>query len=151
MILTSQRRVSAQLLKCGENRVWFDPARISEIKEAITKSDIRKLINDLAVQKRPEVGQSRFRLRKRNTQKRKGRQQGPGSRKGTRHARIDRKDLWMAKTRSQREFAKELHDKQLIPNAVYHDVYKKVKGGFFRSIRHIKLYLDERNLFNKKK
>lgn len=151
MILTSQRRVSAQLLKCGENRVWLDPARIPKISEAITKADIRKLINDLAIQKKPEQGQSRFRARKRLTQKRKGRQQGPGTRKGTRHARIDRKDLWMLKTRSQREFAKELRDKQLIPNAVYHDVYKKVKGGFFRSIRHIKLYLDERSLFNKKK
>lgn len=151
MILTSQRRIASQLLKCGENRVWLDPARIPEISEAITKADIRKLINDLAIQKKPEQGQSKFRARKRLTQKRKGRQQGPGTRKGTRHARIDRKDLWMLKTRSQREFAKELRDKQLIPNAVYHDVYKKVKGGFFRSIRHIKLYLDERSLFNKKK
>lgn len=151
MMLTSQRRIASQLLKCGENRVWLDPARIKEISDAITKADIRKLINDRAIQKKPEAGQSRFRIRKRLGQKRKGRQQGPGSRKGTRHARIDRKDLWMLKTRSQREFAKELRNKQLIRNEVYHDVYKKVKGGFFRSIRHIKLYLDERNLFNKKK
>lgn len=151
MRLTSQRRTSAQLLKCGENKVWFDPARLSEVKEAITKADIRKLINDLAIQKKPERGQSRFWARKRIVQRRKGRQQGSGSAKGTSNARLNLKKLWMAKTRSQREFAKNLRDKQLVTTEVYHDVYRKIKGGFFRSIRHIKLYLGERNLFNKKK
>ncbi len=149
MRLTSQRRVAAQLLKCGENRVWFDPARLSEVKEAITKADVRKLINDLAIQKRAEGGQSRFRARKNILQKRKGRQHGPGSHKGTPNARANLKDMWMARTRAQREFAKMLRDKKLIENAVYHDVYMKIKGGFFRSIRHIKLYLGERNLFRK--
>ncbi len=151
MILTSQRRTSAQLLKCGENKVWLDPARIPEIKEAITKADIRKLINDLAIQKRPDNGQSRFRARKRKMQKRKGRQQGAGSKKGTPNARLDLKSAWMAKARSQRVFVKGLRDKSLIEPNVYHDVYNKIKGGFFRSIRHIKLYLEERSLFNKKK
>lgn len=151
MILTSQRRTAAQLLKCGENRVWFDPARIPEIKEAITKADIRKLISDLAIQKRPESGQSKFRARKNKLQKKKGRQHGAGSKKGTPNARLNLKTVWMTKVRSQREFAKELRDKSLINSNVYHDVYNKIKGGFFRSIRHIKLYLEERNLFNKKK
>lgn len=151
MILTSQRRTAAQLLKCGENRVWFDPARLPEVKEAITKADIRKLINDLAIQKRPENGHSRFHARQRMKQKRKGRQHGSGSKKGTPNARLNLKEAWMAKTRSQREFAKNLRDKELVANEVYHDLYRKIKGGFFRSIRHIKLYLEERNLFNKKK
>jgi len=150
MRLTSQRRVSARLLKCGENKVWFDPARLSEIKEAITKANIRKLINDRAIQKKDDRGQSKFRARKTRIQKRKGRRYGEGSHKGTLNARAGLKKMWMAKTRSQRKFAKNLRDKSLIEIAVYHDLYKKIKGGFFRSIRHIKLYLEERNLFKKK-
>lgn len=150
MMLTSQRRVAAQLLKCGENKIWFDQARLSEISEAITKADVRKLIKDLAIQKRPERGQSKFRVRERKLQKKKGRQSGQGSQKGSRNARIGLKSLWVAKMRSQRAFARYLKEKDLVDNKVYRDVYRKVKGGFFRSIRHIKLYLTERNLFRKK-
>ncbi len=49
MRLKSQRRLAAQLLKIGENKVWFDEDRLEEVKEAITKVDIKKLIKDLVL------------------------------------------------------------------------------------------------------
>ena len=30
--VASQKRIAAAILKCGVNRVWFDPARISDIE-----------------------------------------------------------------------------------------------------------------------
>lgn len=143
MNIGSQRRLAARLLKCGEHRVWFDPARLSEVKEAITKNDIRRLINDLAVQKRPEQGISRGRARHHEGQKKKGRRQGAATREGTKFARLPAKRRWINKIRSQRDFIKELKGKKIIDTTVFHSLYTKAKGGFFRSKRHIKLYLEE--------
>lgn len=143
MKLTTQRRLAAAAMKCGEGRVWFDNNRLPEIKQAITKTDIRHLIHDRAIQKRPEVGVSHGRFRKNLIQKRKGRQRGLGSRKGKKTARLPQKVAWMQKIRVQREFLKMLRDKKKIMPTLYHMLYKKAKGGFFRSVRHIKLYLEE--------
>ena len=71
MNLSNKKRIAATLLKSGETRVWFDPDRLQEIKEAITKADIRKLINDLAIQAKPKTGVSRFRARKLQSRKEK--------------------------------------------------------------------------------
>ena len=114
MRLTSQKRISAQLLKCGENRVWFDAKRLTEVKEAITKSDIRSLIKELVIQKKPERGNAGFRMRKHIVQKRKGRRQGPGSRRGKKTARLSKKRKWINKIRPQRVLIKTLKEKNWI-------------------------------------
>ena len=46
MNLTAQKRIAAEILKCGENRVYFDPYLMDEIKMAITREDIRNLIKE---------------------------------------------------------------------------------------------------------
>jgi len=53
----------------------------------------------------------------------------------------------MNQIRKQRKFVKELRDKKLINTKVYRQIYNKIKGGFFRSKNHIKLYLTENRLF----
>lgn len=150
MRLTSQRRTAAQILKCGQGRIWFDNARIEEIKQAITKADIRHLINDFAIQKKPKVSISRYRFRKALVQKKKGRRAGPGKRKGKRAARLPQKTHWMSMIRLQRKFLKTLRDKEIVTPGTYHMLYKKAKGGFFRSKRHLKLYMEEQKLAHEK-
>ncbi|MDP2908721.1 MAG: 50S ribosomal protein L19e [Nanoarchaeota archaeon] len=147
MQLKSQRRLAAQLLKVGKSRVWFDNDRLEEVKEAITKKDISGLINDLAIQARPKTGISGFRRRKKALQKRKGRQQGPGSRKGTFNARKPSKSDWMARIRLQRKLLKTLREKKIINPKFYRVLYRRSKGGFFRSRRHVLLYLAEQGVF----
>jgi len=147
--LASKKRLAAQILKAGENRIWFDKSRLDEIKEAITRADIKGLIKDKAIQAKPEQGQSGHRRRKKIIQKRKGRLRGPGSRKGKRTARLPRKKEWMIKIRKQRETLKTLKDKKLIGPKEYRLAYKKAKGGFFRSKRHILLFLEEQGLLKK--
>ena len=133
MNLANQKRISAELMKVGETKVWFNPDRLTEIKEAITKNDLRNLIKNGAIQSRPELGTSRVRARKRLTQRRKG-----------------RKETWMLAVRGQRNFIKELKDKSLVEGKTYRNLYSKVKGGYFRNRRHIKLYLEENKLFIEK-
>ncbi len=150
MKLTTQKRLAMQVLNVGRNKVLFDKDRLDEIKEAITKADIRSLISNNAIRAKPKIGTSRVRARKRITQRRKGRQKGEGKRKGKRTARLSRKEAWMISIRNQRELLKKLKEKELISPQIYRSLYKKSKGGFFRSRRHIKLYLQEHNLVTKK-
>jgi|SRR3989338_1084871 len=151
MKLNVQKRIAASLLKAGQNRVVFDNTRLNDIKEAITKADIRRLINDGAIKAKQKKGISSFRTNKLRLQKRKGKRKGIGSRKGTKTARTPRKRAWITKVRVQRRFIKLLKIKKLVIPETYTKVYKMIKGNQFRSKRHLKLYLDENNLFVKKK
>jgi len=56
----------------------------------------------------------------------------------------------MLAVRGQRNFIKELKDKSLVEGKTYRNLYSKVKGGYFRNRRHIKLYLEENKLFIEK-
>ena len=53
--------MAADILKCGENRVYFDPYLIEDIKMAITREDIRNLIKEGIIQKRYKQGISNSR------------------------------------------------------------------------------------------
>jgi len=149
MELKLQKRLAGQILKCSVKRVKLDEERKEEIKEAITKADIKILINDKAIQKKPVKGVSRVRARKIKKQKSKGRRRGPGSRKGSRTARLSRKSAWIIKIRALRKLLTELKtEKKITPN-IYQQLYMKSKGGLFRSRRHILLYIKEHNLGKK--
>jgi len=151
MKLKIQKKLSGDVLKCSEKRVRFDTERLEEIKESITKVDIRSLIKDSAIYCIPEKGVSRFRARKIQKQKSKGKRKGPGSKKGKKTARAPKKEAWMNKIRSQRKLLKRLKESEVINNQVYRQLYKKSQGGFFRNQRHIKLYIGEHNLTETKK
>ena len=151
MKLDVQKRIAASMLKCSPKRVVLDTSRLSDIKEAITKVDINSLIKEGVITVKPIKGISRVNARKRAIQRSKGRQKGFGKRKGKKGARLPKKLVWMNKIRTQRGFIKELKDKDLITTKNYRALYQKVKGGYFRSKRHVKLYLDEKKLVQKKK
>ena len=148
-MLDVQRRLAAQILKCGENRIRFDPDSLEDIKEAITKTDIRSLISNGLISRRRMHNTSRFWARKRKKQKSYSKQKGFGSRKGKKTARLNPKRTWMNKIRLQRDFIKSLRGKNMITSVAYHELYMKSKGGFFRSLRHLKLYTTEKGLIKK--
>lgn len=146
-MLEVQRRLAASILKCGKNRIRFDPDRNDDIKEAITKTDIRSLINNGVISRKRVLNTSRFWARKRKEQKIHGKQKGFGSRKGKKTARLNPKKSWMNHIRLQRNFIKSLRNRSIINSAAYHELYLKSKGGFFRSLRHLKMYTNERGFF----
>lgn len=149
MKLDNQKRLAAKILKCSKNRIVFDTENLEDIKESITKADIKSLISGKAIKKKQIKGSSKSRIRKNKIQKRKGRRKGYGSRKGKVTARLSSKEKWMNAIRLQRRFLKELRDKEIINKKDYRDLYMKSKGGFFRSKNHIKLFIEEHNLAKK--
>lgn len=149
MNLRSKKRIAGSVLKCSIKRVKFDVERLSEIKEAITTSDIKSLINDGAINSVHKKGVSRARANVILAQKKKGRQKGHGSRKGKFNARKEGKRTWINKVRLQRDLIRILKEKEMITNATFSDLYQKIKGGYFRSRRHIKIFLEEHDLIRK--
>jgi large subunit ribosomal protein L19e len=149
MDLRLQKRLAGQVLKTSAKNVKINPANAADVKEAITKTDIRGLISSGMIVAKPKRSPSRGRARYARAQRSKGRRRGQGSRKGKFGARLERKTRWMRLIRLQRRFLKELKEKEIVSNKVFYELYAKAKGGFFRSKRHIKLYIEEHNLANK--
>jgi Ribosomal protein L19E len=54
MNLTTQKRLAADLLKVGVNRVWIDPNNLEEVSRAITREGVNKLIQDGYIKARPK-------------------------------------------------------------------------------------------------
>ena len=67
------------MLKCGNNRVWMDPDRTEEIAKAVTRKDVRILIQGGAIDSKQIKGISRGRKKIIKQQKHKGRRRGHGS------------------------------------------------------------------------
>ena len=147
MELKIQKRLASQIMKCSQYKIVFDSSKLKDIKEAITKADIKTLIANQVIWVKPLKRVSRSGARKIAEQKRKGRRKGKGKKKGKASARLPKKEVWKIKMRNQRALLKELRDKELITKKNYQMLYKKSKGGFFRSRRHIKVYIEEHGLF----
>ncbi|MBI2147008.1 50S ribosomal protein L19e [Candidatus Woesearchaeota archaeon] len=150
MKFTVQRRLAADVMGCSPSKVWFDASKLDQIKEAITKADLRSLVNSGIVREKPTVGSSRGRIRKATAQRTKGRRSGHGSRKGVKTARESRKQTWIYRIRLQRSYLQELKEAGLLAPKSFRELYLKCKGGFFRSKRHVTLYLEENSLLQKK-
>jgi large subunit ribosomal protein L19e len=151
MELKLQKRLAGKVLKRSPKRVKLDTTQLAEIKESITKGDIRSLIKGKAIIGKQKKGISRLRAKERQKQRKKGRQRGAGSKKGTKNARDAKKGQWIKRVRLQRTFLKEIRDKALVTKEIYRTLYMKSKGGFFRSLRHMKMYMNEHKLFAEKK
>ena len=148
-MLKSQKRIAAQLLDCSPQKVIFSEDKLADIKEAITKQDIKALIGEGVIARSRTNFQSRSRTRMRAAQRQKGRQRGWGSRKGRANARLSHKAKWMGRIRLQRSLLKELRAAQALPKDAYRELYMKAKGGFFRSRRHLELYMSEHGMKKK--
>lgn len=135
--LSNQRRLAAQLLKCGEGRVWIDPASQEELADAVTRGDIRGAIKARVIRRLPVRGTSRGRARKHAAEVKRGRHSGPGSRRGSPSSRLPRKDRWMRRIRAQRALLRELRESKKISPSVYRAFYRRAKGGMFRSREHL--------------
>lgn len=133
----NQRRLAADILKCGENRVWMNPDHIEDIEGAITREDVSRLIRKGYIAAKTAGGISRGRARKISAQRAKGRRRGSGSIKGSTYARLPRKERWMRTIRAVRNQLKTLRDEKKIDDKTYRRFYLQAKGGVFRSRAHL--------------
>ena len=144
-----QKKLASKIMNCSHDRVVLSSEHAEELKGAITKFDVRKLINKGVIQIKPARGVSRFRAKKIHEQKLRGRRRGHGSRKGGKKVRTNPKRAWINKVRLQRKFLSRLKQKNLINKQDYREIYYKIGGGFFRSLNHLKLTIEERGLIKK--
>ena len=140
--LSAQRRLAADVLDAGKNRIWFDPDRQSDLAEAITREDIRDLAEEGAIRVDEPEGNSRGRAKERQKKRAYGHQSGPGSRKGEAGARHNTKDDWRSRIRAQRRRLRELRDDGEISRSRYRDLYDKASGGEFDSVADLERYID---------
>ena len=139
--LKNQRRMAAEILKCGENRVWIDPEKIEEVEDCITRADVRTAIASGLIKAKAKNGTSKGRIRYVQGQKASGKRKGPGSRKGTANARVRDKERWISTIRPIRDELKTLRADGKITPSVYRLYYRKAKGGMFKSRRHLKQHM----------
>ncbi len=149
MKLDLQKRLAAKIAKVGKKRIKVNPAAAEDIKVAITKADVGALISEGKIEIVHEKGVSRHRARKLQIQRKKGRRKGQGRRKGAQKARTPKKLLWMNKIRLQRKTIKEFKEQDKIDSKNYRRLYLLAKGGFFRSKKHLLLYVEKNNMLRK--
>jgi large subunit ribosomal protein L19e len=142
MNLTGQKKIAARLLKVGVKRVQFDPERLEEISEALTRDDIRYLISSGAIKARRVKGVSRGRVRDRRERKAEGRSRGHGSRSGTAKARSKGKRRWVDRIRAIRDELRKMRDEGTINKTLYRRLYRQANGNVFQSRRHLREHVE---------
>ncbi len=130
MKLDKKKQLAAKVLRVGKGKIIFDENRLDEIKEAITKQDIRDLEKAGAIRIRETKG--RRKVRKRKTKK------GAGKIKMNVKKR---KEVYVRITRKLRGYIQALKKSQKIDNKDYRELRKKIKARDFKSKAQLKEYL----------
>jgi large subunit ribosomal protein L19e len=142
--LSAQKRLAADELDVGKSRIWFDPDRQDDLAEAITREDVRDLVEEGAIQVDDKSGNSRGRARERQAKRSYGHQKGPGTRKGKAGARQNEKEDWESRIRAQRKRLRELRDAGELSRSEYRRLYDMAGGGEFDSVADLERTMDER-------
>jgi len=134
MAISTVRRLAADILGCGERKIRVSSDGLKEAEGAMTRSDVRSLIEKGFIIRLPNKGRAST---KRTVRR------GPGHRRGP---LFDVKDLWMRKVRSQRAFLKMLVGSEVLKKDSKRSIYGKIKSGIFKNKRALLLYLKENSL-----
>ncbi len=135
--IRKKRELVARILGVGSNRVRFEPDKLDEVSDSITRDNMRALIKNGAIWTVKPKGTSRARAEAKLALHRK-RGTGPGSKKGKKTARTGMKEIYVTRVRSMRYYLKVLKDRNDINRQTYWSLYKRVNGGQVRSLAHLR-------------
>ncbi len=142
MTAQTVKRLAADILGVGVSRIRLDKDNLAKVEEALTRTDVRNLLEEGTVYALPPRAGHR-----KKEKPRKGR----GSRKGQKKARGEGgKSAWMVRVRSQRKFLVELVRGGELPKERKHAIYMKIKGGAFRGKAAMRAYLAENKMLKEK-
>lgn len=130
MNLGKKKELTARTLKVGKARIQFVQSRVEEIKESITKQDIRDLVNDGAIIIKNIKG------RRRNTRKKAKRSVGNVKKKVN-----VRKKNYVIMTRKLRSYVNEMKKQGKISLEEVKEIRKRIRNRLFRSKAHLKEYI----------
>jgi len=134
MNLKKKKQLAMRTFGVGERRIAFVKARLDEVKEAITKQDIRDLYKDGAIKIKNIQGT------KTKENKKKKRTVG-----NTRKKVNKRKAEYVKITRKLRRHLASI--KSTLTDKERKDIRKKIRNRFFRSESHMKDYLANKDKF----
>lgn len=127
MSLKKKKNLIAKTLGVGKERVVLNNERLSEIKELITRQDIRDLYASGAISIKPITGRSK-------KQKRKTRRRFGSIKKKIKN----KKTHYIGLTRKLRAYIEELRKQEKITEEQYKTIRKQIKASVFRSKSHLK-------------
>lgn len=130
MNLRNKKELAARALKVGKERIVFVHERKEEIKEAITKQDIKDLHQDGAIKVKEISGRKKVVGRKRK--------RGPGN---IRKKVNTRKRDYVIMTRKLREYVKNLRERGELSVEEAKDIRKKIRNKTFKSKANLKDYV----------
>jgi len=127
MKLDNKKYFVARTMNVGMSRIVFNKERLNEIKEAITKQDIRDLVRDGAIFIKPING--RAKVERRTSRRRAG-----SIRKKVKNGKRE----YMTMTRKLRAYLGELRKQEAITRDQWVTLRKRVRARHFRSKAHMK-------------
>ena len=130
MKLDKKKSLAIKTLGVGKQRIIFNTERLSEIKEAITRQDIRDLVASKAITILPIKG--RRTIQRRTTRRRAG---------SIKKVVNSRKRDYMTRTRKLRGYIAELRKQEKIDYESYLKLYKEIGAGRYRSKAHLKEHI----------
>ena len=129
MNLQKKKSLAMRTLGVGRERIVFVESRLNDIKEAITKQDIRDLVKDGAIFVKNVSGRARnVKSGIRNTGK-------------IRKKIVSRKKNYIALTRKLRNYVKEAKNLGRVSVEQVKEARKGIRNNEFRSKQHLKAYL----------
>ena len=130
MNLRTKKELAAKTLKVGKERIMFVKERLDEIKEAITKQDIRDLFVDGAIKVKEIKGT------KKNIKRKKKRSTGNIRKKVN-----TRKQDYVIMTRKLRAYVKELKNQGKLNAEEVKEIRNRIRNRMFRSKANLKDYI----------
>jgi len=128
--LRKRKALASKVLGVGKNKIIFDSTKLAEIKEAITKQDIRDLYSAGIISIREFRGTKK---RPKRTTRR-----GPGKIK--RKVKPGKRQ-YVIITRKLRGYLKELKLQGKIEQNQFKDIRKKIRARVFKNKAHLKEHL----------
>jgi ribosomal protein L19E len=126
MNLKRKKKLIARTLGVGIEKIRLNSEMRDEIKEAITRQDIKDLKKENII----KIKEKRGKLKKK---KRKTKRRG-----GSRKKKLKkRKQDYVKLTRKLRAYIKNLKIKGKISLGEYRDLRKKIRAGVFRDLAHL--------------